>query len=512
MMSEFKRLHPASIILMFLQGLKGIILPVIITLFFSNSQGESFIRFEYIWLVFIVILFISSILSYISFKYKLEDGELFVQKGIFIKKKRYIQQKRVQSIDITAGLLQRMFGLVKVSVETAGSGGEPEVQLNAIKKQEASLISEALKAGKQNLKPSDAGIGDHDSNDRHEPDALNDSEFNPDGNEQLQESSQELEPSVKWNLSTQHLLIAALTSSGIGLTISAVGALFSQVEQVVPSTLYERTFGFLVGSGIWFIAAIIFFIVFISWIISFINTFLKYGNFSVVKQNEDLIIKRGLIETRQLTINTDRVTAVRYVANIFRQPFGYTAVYVESAGGGTGEEQGSTVLLPLLKKKDAHKVLEELLPEYAAEPIFKRVPQRALIRYLVQNTFIPIAATAALFYFYPEFAYYGLIAVALMSLIGYAQYRDAAAGSLRGQLYIRYRKLSQVIVISKHRKIQSLERHVSLLQGRRDLATIKLAVQSSFSWKLFRVEHVDVGDADQLLYWYSNKNQRGRSD
>ncbi|PAM93970.1 hypothetical protein B4N84_15130, partial [Flavobacterium sp. IR1] len=153
----------------FLQGLKGIILPVIITLFFSSSQGESFIRFEYIWLVFIVILFISSILSYISFKYKLENGELFVQKGIFIKKKRYIQQKRVQSIDITAGLLQRMFGLVKVSVETAGSGGEPEVQLNAIKKQEASLISEALKAGKQNLKPSDAGIGDHDSNDRHEP-------------------------------------------------------------------------------------------------------------------------------------------------------------------------------------------------------------------------------------------------------------------------------------------------------------------------------------------------------
>ncbi|MDV2687206.1 hypothetical protein RYX56_22940, partial [Alkalihalophilus lindianensis] len=73
-MSEFKRLHPASIILMFLQGLKGIILPVIITLFFSSSQGESFIRFEYIWLVFIVILFISSILSYISFKYKLEGG------------------------------------------------------------------------------------------------------------------------------------------------------------------------------------------------------------------------------------------------------------------------------------------------------------------------------------------------------------------------------------------------------------------------------------------------------
>ncbi|WP_368504442.1 PH domain-containing protein [Alkalihalophilus sp. As8PL] len=492
-MNEFKRLHPASIILLFLQGMRGILLPLIITLFFSNRSEEQFFRFEYIWLGFIIILFVSSLLSYISFRYHLHDGELFVQKGILIKKKRYIQQSRVQSIDMTAGIIQRIFGLVKLTVETAGSGGEPEVQLNAIKKSEAKVISEALK--------------------RNTPPIFRVEEQQVEYGKFTHEDKPYSEPQQEktWILSTKHLVVAALTSSGIGLTISMVGALFSQFEQVIPESIYERTFGFFVGSGMWFVLAIIVFVFIVSWIISIINTILKYGKFSVEKHGDELIIKRGLLETRQLTIKQHRITAVRFVSNIFRQPFGYTTVYVESAGGGTGEEQGSTVFLPLIKKREVETILAEFIPEYAKPYTLHSVPKRAAMRYLRRNALIPVTATALAFYFYPDIAFYGLFLIGMMLVIGYGQYHDAASGSYEDTIYLRYRKLSQVIVVAKHNKIQSIERQVNYFQERKDLASLKFAVQSSFSWKTFQVDDVDLTKANDQLYWYSRKNQHKSS-
>ncbi len=86
-----------------------------------------------------------SVAHWLTFRYRIENGELYVQKGVFIKKKRYIQQQRVQSIDITAGIFQRMFGLVKVKVETAGGGAEPEMSLIAVTRSEAEQIRAKLK-------------------------------------------------------------------------------------------------------------------------------------------------------------------------------------------------------------------------------------------------------------------------------------------------------------------------------------------------------------------------------
>lgn len=45
-----------------------------------------------------------------------------------------------------------------------------------------------------------------------------------------------------------------------------------------------------------------------------------------------MVIERGLIEKRQLTLAYRRITAVRIIKSIIRQPFGFVSVYVESAG------------------------------------------------------------------------------------------------------------------------------------------------------------------------------------
>src|SRR5699024_12337663 len=70
---------------------------------------------------FLLILLITSFFSWLRHTYRVEDGELRVEKGIFIRKKRYISINRIHKIDFTANVLHRILKLVKVNVHTAAA-------------------------------------------------------------------------------------------------------------------------------------------------------------------------------------------------------------------------------------------------------------------------------------------------------------------------------------------------------------------------------------------------------
>ena len=446
-------------------------------------EKTGFFRFEYIWIGILLFIFLQGIGHWITFRYRIVSGELYIQRGIFVKKKRYIQQQKVQSIDISAGLFQRLFGLVKLKVETAGGGAEPEVHLSAIAREEAEDIRAQLLR-------------------KNEPSSMCDIE----GHATIVPVEEKAD--YIWILSKRHLLMAALTSSGIGLTISAVAALFSQVEQFLPETIYEQLFGFFAESGLVFFIGLVVIILFLSWCISFLGTLLKYGGFKIEKQGEEMVISRGLIESRQLTIHTHRVTAIRVVRNIFRQPFGFATVYVESAGGGTNDEQLSTVLIPLARTKDIRGIFEQLLPNYAIDYPVQSVPRRALIRFMIRTTIIPFIATVIIGWFVNPIAYYGFIIVALCLIIGYLQYCDSGAGCDQTHFWLRYRKVSQIEVISDRRKIQAAEITTSYFQKRRDLSSFRFSIPSSMVGKSFMVLDLDRDYAIKMLDCFSNNNTK----
>ncbi|WP_017727962.1 PH domain-containing protein [Halalkalibacterium ligniniphilum] len=477
-MNKLKRLHPAAIVVSFLSGLRGLIVPLLISLFLGSSNSSGFINFNYIFFGILTLTFFGGLLHWLTFRYCLFAGELYVEKGLLIKKKRYIRKQRIQAVDVTAGIFQRMFSLVKVKIETAGGGNEPEVQLIAITRQEAeSLRKELLEKEKETENYSE------------------------------DDSATETEPVEKkktiWKLDGRHLLLAAMTSSGIGLTLSAVAALYSQIEQFIPDAIYEKTFGFLLATGAWFIVGLVFFLAIVAWLLSMIGTLLKYGGFTLEKNGDELIISRGLLEKRQLTLNAKRVTAIRFVSNVLRQPFGFTSVYVESAGGGSNDEQLSTILIPLIHMRDVEQVIGETLPEYSFQRTVQPIPKRALPRTFLRLVFIPIVITVLLFIF-TSYGSYSVILVFFALLLGYFQYRDAGSGYNDDFLWIRYRKLNQVMVVAPRKKIQNAETGTSYFQKRLRLTSFFISVQSSIVGKTFVLKDMDEETGMELLSWFSN--------
>lgn len=471
-MNSLRRLHVAAIFVSFFQALRSFLIPLLVSLFIGGSQSSGgFFRMEYIWIAIIVLSFIAGIVHWIFFRYRFEDGELYIQKGMFVRKKRYIQQQRVQSIDITAGLLQRIFGLVKLKIETAGGGLEPEIQLIAISREEAEEIRSKLLNKVSAAEP--------------------------------ESSEQEAKPDVTWKLKPNRLVIAALTSSGIGLTLSAVIALFSQVEQFIPDAYYQQLMGLVSRTQLSAFAAWIVIILLLSWLLSFLGTVLKYGHFTIETYENEIVISRGLLEKRQLTIHPDRVTAVRIVRNIFRQPFGFASVYVESAGGGTKDEQLSTVLIPLAANKEIEALLADVLPRYARSVEIKGAPRRAILRFCFPLVVIPLLIALGIGYFWSPYGYYGLLVVLFGIGLGCLQYKDAGAGVDGEFVAVRYRQLSQVQVISFKPKIQAAETRVSPFQRRKQLRSFRFSVLSSVVGKSFTVSHLDEQHAERLLQWFS---------
>ncbi|MCM3231478.1 PH domain-containing protein, partial [Bacillus altitudinis] len=129
----------------------------------------------------------------------------------------------------------------------------------------------------------------------------------------------------------------------------------------------------------------------------------KYGHFTIETYENEIVISRGLLEKRQLTIHPDRVTAVRIVRNIFRQPFGFASVYVESAGGGTKDEQLSTVLIPLAANKEIEALLGDVLPRYARSVEIKGAPRRAILRFCFPLVVIPLLIALGIGYFWSPY-------------------------------------------------------------------------------------------------------------
>jgi putative membrane protein len=476
-MSEPKRLHPIVILITIGKRIKDFIF-TFIALFFIWNKGDGgkllLIGASAIAIIGIILV---SIFSWLRYSYRLEENELRIEYGVFVRKKRYIPLERIQSLDISEGLLQRLCGMVKVQIETAGGSGndEAEAVLSAISKEEARYIQEYVAGAKNSSEPN-----------VHE------------------------DPSqIVYKITPSQLILLSLTSGGVGVVISAVLAFLSQLDDFIP---YEKVFRGIeqwAVSNLILIALLIFAGIVIAWILALFGTMLKYANFHVTKTEHDLVISQGLLERRQITIPLTRIQAIRINENIVRQWLGYGSVSVDSAGGSASNKEGSKVLLlPLVKLKDIEHILGPYLTEYQFTSSFTSVPKRAMNRYIFRSWYIAVPVVVVSIVFLKVWGLLSLIILALVTFWGVLKYKDAGWSLEEQQLSLRYRSMVRTTLFVKKNKIQSLEMRESYFQRRKDLATLEAFVKVGFGGAGGRVIDMDRMDVKKVYTWFSREAEK----
>ncbi|MCQ6276954.1 PH domain-containing protein [Bacillus sp. V3B] len=473
-MSKPKRLHPVSAVINFLKSLKELIFPfVFIFLFGGNGISFNFWQVS-LAVVFILLSLVTGVLSWLRFTYRVEDGELRIESGLFVRKKRYIPFERIQSLDLSEGILQRPFGLVRVRVETAGSSGlkDAEAVLTAITKTEAEAIQDILASVKYTERV------------------------------EMEDAADEAE--VIYKIKPSQLLLLASTSGGAGVVISAAIAFIAQFDELIPyKKMFEELQGFI-SSGVVFVSTIVFLIFLLAWLVAVVGTIMKYAGFTVKKVDDDLIISRGLLEKRQLTIPLNRVQGILICENIIRQPLGFGSVYIESAGGSQEGDGSKALILPIIKKKEIAGLLSPFLADYHFRPDIVPSPKRALKRYMFRNLIIPLFIVVVSLIFFQPWGYLSLLLIPVGAIWAFLEHKDAGWNVQHQQLTLTYRGIVKRTILMKKNKIQSLSVSRSYFQKRQELTSIKATIKSGIGGSGGTVVDIEKRDGHKVYIWYKH--------
>jgi putative membrane protein len=474
MFNQPKRLHPISVMTSFFKQLKEMLFPIIaVTIFGGGGTDRGVLSFS-IPLAIIVLTLVLGVINWLRFTYRIEENELRIESGVFVRKKRYIPFDRIQSLDQTEGLLHRAFGLVKLKVETAGgrASKEAEAELGAITREEANQIQSVLSASKNLYKKTEEKIIS--------------------------------EQFLIYKITFKDLVVLALTSGGTGVILSAIFAVLLQFDEVIPYKMLYNQFEKLIANGVVFVLTLVMIGLFIAWLMAFIGTLFTYGNFTVTKTKNDLIITRGLIEKRQITVPLNRIQAIRITQNLVKEPFGFASVFVESAGGTTEKgKQAKVILLPVVKRGEIPTIFGEWLPDYHFNPRINPIPKRALSRYIWKGWLYSLPVIMISGFFFKPWGWLTLLLILPVTLIQYLDHRDTGWGIDANQLTLQYRTLTKNTVYMNKGKIQSINLNESYFQRNKQLSTIHALVKSGHGESGGRVVDIEKEHATQIYQWFS---------
>ena len=490
------KLHPISAFINFMKSLKELIIPFVVifgvNIFRDGGIGAMFsggwmaLLPLLIGLVVVLFSLVVGIIKWKRFVYWFEDGELRIEYGLFIKKKRYIPFERIQSLNYTEGIFHRPFNLVKVRVETAGSGkaGEAEAELTAIKRVDADRIETEMENAKHLAIPV---MGPHEAE-----------------TETIEEAAvpQKKELKTLYRMSMKELLILATTSGGIGVVLSAVAVFLSQFSDLIPyETIYEEVMLFL-RFGYLIVALAVFAGLLIAWVISVILTLLANYQFTIQVDADHIYITRGLLEKKKISVPFKRIQGIKVSRNPLRELFGYGVVTVESAGGSMGGKDEKIRLFPLVKNDRMLPVLKELFPEMEFQPELVKAPKRSVHFYYRLDFLWMLPLIGALSYFFFPYGLLSLLIVPPIIGIGVWQHRTTGYALTGKQLTMEFRGFSKHTFYVWKKRVQAVSVLQTYFQRRKDLASIEATIKSGMLGYSARINYMEKEDASRILDWY----------
>lgn len=383
-------------------------------------------------LVAVVILVVFQILSYKHLYYELDAKEFNVYRGILNKKRSHVPYQRIQSVDQRATLIQRLFGVCTVYVETAGGAANKAITIPYVSKQQAEMLRTELFARKQLVlrqgnssqinwvqaaRPVQgagavpdgslaAGAGatpmpgttassqvpqsyepatqaESDQNVLDMPAAIWDEFGGVFGGKQVNTGI----VTYECGLSNKELILTGLSNNtamaavvvtvllGIVQVVSMAVELFpSSLGAALDSYLSNPTAPdpFTAALGIGFI----FFIVLFVWLVSAIATCISYGGFHVRRRDQRIEVERGLLQHQFHGVDVDRIQVITIRQSLIKRLLGYCELVVGKVQANVENSESSDqtnvsqgmVIHPFAPVKRVPEILAGLIPEYADVP------------------------------------------------------------------------------------------------------------------------------------------------
>ena len=380
---------------------------LLLTVVFLASFGSSlpFGTAALVGLVAVILLAIVGyeVAYYRRFRYELTADTFDLSSGVFSRREREIPYGRIQNVDSSRNVLQRLVGLAVVNIETAG-GGSTEAVIKYVTAEEAERLQRALREAKRGPQ---AAVGDDRSvSSDADADAAaagvdadaaasapdvagTDSDVAETPTDRAAADEEEL----LFELNSSELVLAGVLSFDPrvpGLLLALFTGSIPFVSPIIPTS--ESTLVFGVTVGILALGAVV-----LAWVVGALSEIINYWGFRLFRSGEELRYERGLLQRYSGTVPFDKIQAMTIEDNPLKRRAGYATLAVETAGYAPGQSggRGTEAAVPLARRSRVERLAAEI--DAYGTPEFSRPPKRIRRRYLVRYLLALGAITAALY-------------------------------------------------------------------------------------------------------------------
>ena len=292
-----------SIARIFARGLSGALIPLVALVLILRDNPRGFIVLFSIVAGALVLFLVIAAIQWLCFKFRIEEDRLLIRKGIFRKTALDLPFERVQGINVERSLVDRILGLVTVTLDTSGSV-LAEGKLPSIRTE----LADYLRAGVGAFRPPPRG----DASDAE--DGLSDS-THP-GAPLVDASSQR---SMLLKLGAADMIRIGLASRNFILVLAIVGLITDLLQ---PGDLIEPILE-AIAAGVDSVAnafsglgafdrvvavtAVVFTIVAGSLFLAIGAAFLRHHNFTLWGDGRTFRSRAGLLTQREVVVESARI-------------------------------------------------------------------------------------------------------------------------------------------------------------------------------------------------------------
>ena len=341
-----------------------------ITLVFIASIGAGIRIGSPTFLLLIVGILLAAltyeIAYYKRFGYELTDDTFDIRSGVFSRREREIPYGRIQNVDISRNVLQRLVGLSAVNIETAG-GGSTEAAIQYVTAFEGKRLQQDIRRYKRDESKTPA---DSDA-----------------------DADRSVDEEVLFEIAPSELALSGILSFDPrvpGLILAVATGSIPFVSPIVPVDapvmILLALFAVLLVGGM-----------VLAWIVGAISAVVNYWGFRLTRSDDELRYERGLLQRYSGTIPFDKIQAMTIKDNPLKRRAGYATLAVETAGYAPGQasSRGSEAAVPIASRRRVETLANEIAP--FEQPTFKRPPKRIRRRYLARYLIALGAITAVLY-------------------------------------------------------------------------------------------------------------------
>ena len=323
---------------------------------------------------------------YRRYQYTFTDDTFDIESGVLNRREREIPYGRVQNVDISRNIIQRLLGLSAINLETAG-GGSTEAAIRYVTADAATTIQDELrrrKRGDDQRRRTGAEAADNAERDSTDGDSeATDSATTREFDEPNEELLFEISPS--------ELALAGILSFDPrvpGLLFAVFTGSIPFVSPVVPEPAAVATTG-LDPTLVLFVMGVVLLVglVVLSWVVGAISAVVNYWGFRLTRSETELRYERGLLQRYSGTIPFEKIQTVTISDNPLKRRAGYATLAVETAGYAPGQanDRGSEAAVPIAGHDRIRRLAAEIdgceTGGFNQPP--KRIRRRYLARYLI---------------------------------------------------------------------------------------------------------------------------------